>query len=261
MLLLVKAIVSYISPLPLSLGLLICGLVLLWLTRRQRAGKVVTSIGVGLLLLFSLGAASDTLLRPLEQQYPPLAITVSEAATIPTSFSTTRWIVVLGGGAFSNPQLPLTSNLYDPSLARVVEGVELHKRIPGSKLIFSGGKFKSSEPEAVLMAQVAKLLGVAQQDMLLEPESKDTEAQAMNIKPLVGNDRLILVTSAGHMPRSMALFKQAGMSPIPAPTDYQTNPQGIKLEDFNPKPDALRKAGLAIHEYIGLAWAKLRGKA
>lgn len=248
-------------PLLLFLGLLLSGLALLWFTRKQTLGKLVTSAGVCLLIFFSLGIISETSLRPLERQYPPLNLTTSAAASLPASLATVKWVVVLGGGAWSDSQRPALSNLFAPSLARVVEAVEIYRRIPGSKLIFSGGKLGPSESEAILMARAAKLLGVAEQDILIEPESKDTETQAVNIKPLVGTDEFILVTSAWHMPRAMALFKKAGLSPIPAPANYETGTHGIRSVDLLPNPDGLTKIGIAIHEYVGLAWAKLRRKA
>jgi len=63
-------------------------------------------------------------------------------------------------------------------------------------------------------------MGVSDSDIVLEPDSKDTKDEAVLIQKIVGNEKLILVTSASHMPRSMALFKKRGMQPIPAPTDH-----------------------------------------
>ena len=76
----------------------------------------------------------------------------------------------------------------------------------------------------------------------------------------MGKDRFILVTSASHMRRSQALFRKLGMDPIAAPTDYESTGQGLRLSDFYPSVGELHKADLALHEYLGLAWAKLRGK-
>ena len=39
----------------------------------------------------------------------------------------------------------------------------------------------------------------------------------------IGQTPFILVTSAGHMPRSMAVFEAQGMQPIPAPTEFITH--------------------------------------
>jgi uncharacterized SAM-binding protein YcdF (DUF218 family) len=97
--------------------------------------------------------------------------------------------------------------------------------------------------------------------VILESLSKDTKDEARLIKNIVGNDRFVLVTSASHMPRSMALFKKLGMQPIPAPTDYWVKErQGISPAMFFPSSNGLRKAERAFYEYLGLAWANLRGQ-
>ena len=54
-------------------------------------------------------------------------------------------------------------------------------------------------------SKVAQALGVAQQDMVLESESRDTEESAKAVAPIVQKDPFLLVTSASHMPRSMAM--------------------------------------------------------
>jgi len=59
-------------PVPICVEILLLGLFLLWFTRRQKAGKIVVSIGVVLLAALSYGVISDILIRPLEYKYPPL---------------------------------------------------------------------------------------------------------------------------------------------------------------------------------------------
>ena len=92
--------------------------------------------------------------------------------------------------------------------------------------------------------------------MIIEDESKDTKDHPKFIQKIVGNDRFVLVTSASHMPRSIALFKKHGMNPIPAPTDYLVKERqgGISPDMFFPGADGLRKAERVVHEYFGLAW-------
>ena len=120
----------------------------------------------------------------------------------------------------SDPRLPANSQISAAALERVVEGVRLYKTIPGSKLLLSGGRVFDPVPEAEVMAQIAELLGVKSQDISLESDSRDTADQAVIIGKRIGRERFILVTSAAHMPRSMALFKKRGLQPIPAPTDF-----------------------------------------
>ncbi|HHT9137430.1 MAG TPA: ElyC/SanA/YdcF family protein [Candidatus Wunengus sp. YC60] len=261
MFILKKIIAQLFFPGPLCLEILIAGLLLLLFTRKQRAGKIILSIGVVLFTLLSYTALSNIFLRRLEYQYPPLISTAASDFAPGEVVPQVRWIVVLGGGHTSDPKIPITSQLSGPSLSRLVEAVRLHNQIPGSRLILSEGKVFDSVPGAETMAEVAKAIGVKQEDLILESESKDTIDEARIIKSIVGNDKFILVTSASHMPRSMGMFKKLGMHPIAAPTDYTVKEsQGISPGDFFPGSGGLRRAEGVIYEYLGLIWAKLRGQ-
>jgi uncharacterized SAM-binding protein YcdF (DUF218 family) len=87
MFLLKKIVAPLFFPLSLCLEILLAGIFLLWFTRRQKAGKIIVSIGVVVLIAFSYGAASDILLRPLEYKYPPM--------TDMSAVLDIEWVVVL----------------------------------------------------------------------------------------------------------------------------------------------------------------------
>jgi uncharacterized SAM-binding protein YcdF (DUF218 family) len=258
MFLLKKFISPLLLPVPFCSMLLIFGLITLWFTRRQKAGKLLVSTGALLLILLGYGVSTRWLLMPLERQYSPIlaanSVTSQDAQPV-------KWIVVLGGGGVYSSQLPSPSQLSSASLTRLIEGIRLHRQIPGSKLILSEGNIFDSGPVAEIMGTVAQDLGVGKDDLVLETQSQDTEAQAVLISPLVGTDRFFLVTSASHMPRSMGLFRKQGMNPIAAPTDFESlSSESWVPSTLYPSAGGLRKAELAVHEYLGLAWAKLRGK-
>ena len=253
MFLLKKIIAPFFFPLPLCFEILLIGLVLLWFTRKQKLGKIVVSIGVVFLATLSYGAVSSILLQPLEYKYAPV-LTAQSVRDV-------KWVVVLGGGQTSDPRIPSNSQLSESSLSRLVEGIRLHKMLPDSKLVLSGGSAFDPVPNAKVMADVARIVGVHDRDLLLESASKDTKDEARLIREIVGQDRFILVTSASHMPRSMCLFKKLGMQPIPAPTDYWVKErQGINPAMFFPNSNGLRNAERAFYEYLGLAWAKIMGQ-
>ena len=98
-------------------------------------------------------------------------------------------------------------------------------------------------------------------NLRIESTSKDTKDEARLIHDIVGKDRFVLVTSASHMPRSMALFEKRGMRPIAAPTEYLVKMrQKVSPAMFFPGADGLRKAERSFHEYLGLWWAWLMGQ-
>ena len=255
-----KIVALFFYPVGLCLGILILGLLCLWATRRQRLGKVLATLGTVLLLLFSTSLISSGLLVSLEGRYPAL-LHPEAVSWEPKTSTSPSWIVVLGGGHVSDPRLPANSQISAAALGHVVEGVRLHKAVPGSKLLLSGGAVFDPVPEAEVMARIAMLLGVKSQDIRLDPDSLDTADQAERIAKMLGREKFILVTSAAHMPRSMALFKRRGMQPIAAPTDFRApNTQTSGLIRFFPGVASLGQTQTAVHEYLGLAWAWLRGE-
>lgn len=248
-----KIVAPLFFPVPLCLEILLLGLFLLWFTKKQKAGKIIVSVGVGLFIIFGYGTFQDTLLRSLENKYPPL-INFQDVDDV-------RWVVVLGSGHISDPSFPVTDQISKSSLFRLVEGIRIHKKLPESKLILSGGRVFDPVPNAKVMAKIASILGVDESKIVLEPNSNDTKDEALLIQKIVANSKFILVTTASHMPRSMALFNKLGMQPIPAPIEHSIKQmQGIGPGVFFPNSGRIGHAERIFYEYLGLAWAKLRGQ-
>jgi uncharacterized SAM-binding protein YcdF (DUF218 family) len=237
-----KIVGGLLSPLSLCLALLCLGLALLWATRRQKAGKILVTLGTCLLALLSYPYFPEMLLRPLERKYSPVRNPAAITSQAPAGHLV-KWIVVLDG-----------------IMQRTVEGIRLYKELPGTKLILSGGPVFGLPAGSEEMARVGLTMGVNPRDMILESQSRDTEDEARLIQKLVGQDKFILVTSASHLPRAMTIFRQHGMDPIPAPTDYlvQESP-GLHPGLLLPNARTLWMAEIAVHEYLGLAWIWLRG--
>ena len=251
-----KIVGPLLFPAPLCLWVLAAGLVVLWFTKRQRTGKILVTVGAVLLLLFTNGLFSDLLLRPLEYRYLPL-LADGEAGLRPP----VKWIVVLGGGHFRDERMPPTSQMSATALARLVEGVRLHRLLPGSKLVTSGGGVGAQATEAYIMAEAAKALGVDPDDIVLEPNSRDTKDQAAFVREVVGDEPFILVTSAYHIPRSVALFRRQGLDPIPAPVGYMVRPyRGFQRSMIYPGAAAMTRSERAFYERLGMLWGKLRGQ-
>ena len=240
----------FFFPLPLSLEFLFLGLFLLWFTRRQRTGKALVTCGALLLVGFSNSLVSNTLLRPLEHQYPPFTL---ERAGLGSQ--DVIYVAILGGWADDDPDVPVTSHISPDLMVRLIEGVRLHREISGSRLILSGGN-----NSAAGMSKMALALGVSPGDILRLTEPRDTEDESRQIAPIVGPQRFILVTSASHMPRAMGLFRKRGLQPIAAPTDYLAPRHRSEPDDFIPDAYRLFKSQTAFYEYLGLAWETLRGK-
>lgn len=123
-------------------------------------------------------------------------------------------------------------------------------------MIFTGYGGTTNTPTAVMNAKLAFALGIKEENILINGLPKDTREEAIYTKSIVGDAPFLLVTSATHMPRSMMLFKSLGLNPIAAPTNfYKTNEEDY----FKFNLESLQRSQIAMHEYLGIIWAKIRG--
>jgi uncharacterized SAM-binding protein YcdF (DUF218 family) len=77
------------------------------------------------------------------------------------------------------------------------------------------------------------------------------------------NEPVLLVTSAGHMRRSMACFKKVGVAFITYPVNYQSHLDRKYSWDaiLIPSAGTISKWDALIHEWVGYLAYKLTGKA
>ena len=226
-----KLIAVFLMPLSIGLLLLAAGL---WLLYRQkiRAARIVLGAGAVWLVLFSYAPVTYALLAPLEQAYPKLE-EVPEGVT---------HLLILGGGMEE----------------RGWEILRLYHSMENAMMITSGYEGNREIADAVRTANTFKQLGVPAKNILVHDRPRDTKEEAMMMKKLLGNQTFVLVTSAYHMPRAMALFRKEGLNPVAAPADFRTE-DGFRVLSF-PGVDNLKDSTIAVHEYLGLAWGWLRGQ-
>ncbi len=252
-----KVFANLFFPVPLIILFSACGLYYLWFTKKQMTGKVMMTMAFILLLALSNSSISSQMLTPLEEDYLKYEVLSTETG----SCDLIEYIVVLGGGHVTDPAISVTSQLNKSSVVRLIEGIRLHKKHPGSRLVLSGGSIFDPTPEAVLMADLAEQLGVDKNSMIIEDQSRDTKDEALYLKDVLGTDEFLLVTSASHMHRSLALFKKQGMHPIPAAaSNYIRGPDKKGFWAFIPSSENLLRSKRAIYEYLGIVWASFRGQ-
>ena len=244
-------IASFLLPVSLVALLGLAGAFLAW-RGRGRPGAMVMVAAVGLLLVFGSRPLAGLLVAPLERAYPPV--------TDPERLAGIDYVMVLGAGHDPEPGLPVTGRLPATATARLVEGIRLHRALSGSRLVLSGGG--EPEPSAHGSAAVARALGVDEGDMVLLPGTVDTRDEARRAAAELEGRRLALVTSASHMPRAMALFRGAGLEPVAAPTRYHA-PRELepwRVRYLRPQARGVYASERAVYEYLGLAWAWLKGE-
>jgi uncharacterized SAM-binding protein YcdF (DUF218 family) len=244
-------------PLGLSLVFLVSGVVAL-LFHKRTAGIILTA-GTGLILyIFSAGPLPEVLVRSLEKQYSPV-----------TSFPPATAIVLLTGGEVAKAP----PRIYDEINAageRILYAALLARQHVAPRLIITGGRidflesFEGSEAQANYRI-CTEQLGVDSSCILLENKARTTYENGLYTRRLLDSLKLpptvILVTSALHMPRSVAVFKKFGMTVYPAPSNYLVSaPSPFKVIGLFPSAEALNVSSYALHELYGFLAYKLLGR-
>jgi uncharacterized SAM-binding protein YcdF (DUF218 family) len=239
----IKNIVGVLaSPLFLALLLAIAGALL---AATRRLGAVLLGSAAALAYFGATRAVGNAMLAPLESLYPPLRPDVSALGVTD--------IVVLGSSYSPRDGTPITAELDETGLVRIVEGVRLTLQLPRARLIVSGGNERPEHAAAAGYAELARALGVADSALVILDDSLDTGDEARAVENLLGQSPFILVTSAYHMPRAMRLMERAGAHPIPAPTQQRTDASGtLTWHEWLPSGGGLRRTEEAVHEYLGL---------
>ncbi len=240
--LLKKIITVFIMPINVVILLLI---IALFLHKKKPKQSIKTlAAALAILVICSFPPFSDTVMSAIENDYPPYV----------KSETPVDYIVVLGCYHETNAELPVTSQLANCSLQRMVEALRIYQLHPEARIITSGYAGHNPVSNAETVKQSLILLGVPAQKIISENFPKDTEEEAELISPRVQGTKVVLITNADHMPRSINYFQSQGVYPIAAPTGYWVkNPDGSKnWPHYLPSANKLNQSTIAWYENLGL---------
>jgi len=201
-------------------------------------------VALALYAISGSGPVSFFLLGHLEYQIPPATLAERTEA---------KTILVLAGHAEHNPDYPLSAEVNSASAIRLLEAMRLFRSVPGSSVIVSGG---GEAP--LIMRDILVSLGIPADQILVDSGSNSTFESAKNLDSTLGRVPFLLVTSAGHMPRAIGVFKKIGTSPLAVPTHYMTK-RNCLASQYLPSPLHLEYSDLAVSEYAALYWYYLNG--
>ena len=238
--------------------------------RRYRALSLLLSLlAFAALTFFSIGPAQTMMGMPLEAEFPP-----QKAEEAPEADA----IVLLGGGMSALPEeLPYPEMLSGAD--RVWHAARLYKA-GKAPLIITSGKGDADSTVPLLID-----FGVPREAIIAENESRNTEENAAFVHKLLSErlssgattaetapaadtvaadtttagarkPRILLVTSAWHMRRSLLMFRRYAPDAevFPAATDHESTlfaKRPFELTLAFPNPDSLRAVGYLAKEYIG----------
>ena len=232
------------SPLMLVIGLIILGIIFNL--------RKFSLIGVIVLILSSLPIISNKFIAYLEKDYQPIEIAEIENVDA---------IVVLSGmirviGDEENLKYEFTD-----SVDRFFAGLDLFNNNKSPILILTRGKMPWSLgiAEGEYLKELAIKYGVSEENIILTDEVQNTDQEAKAIKEILTEDaKIILVTSAFHMPRAEKVFKAANINLIPYPVDFQNSKSKTTMMDFIPSAESLFDTSHFFREMIGRLYYNLK---
>ncbi|MEM7797601.1 MAG: YdcF family protein [Chloroflexota bacterium] len=260
-----KLIPLFLYPLGLAIVFLIILIVVdVW----QRRWSLQSSLALMALLTLWVGGNHEVahrLAHSLEKRHPPIA--ESTQAEV---------LVVLGGGV--RPEIrPRQMPEFNERGDRVLHAAQLYRAGQAETILATGGYpplfvGAHQRSEAEEMRELMIFMGVNEDDISLEKNALNTYENARNVAKMLDErdiTRVILCTSAIHMPRAAAAFQKQGIEVIPAPADYfvtQSEDSGGTRRWFTlsifysfPQTIYLQVTTDSIKEYVGLLYYRTRG--
>lgn len=244
---------NLVIPLNLGIALLVLG-ASMYIVRRRRVAVLVAGCGMAWVIFWSLPASSLWAGGRLEQLYPYRP---------PDALPTAQAIVVLGGSTASN-----RPNWFEPydrntTISRVDTAARLYHAGRAPLVIVSGAALDGSVSEAQIMANALRQHGVPDDAILQEDRSLTTYENAVYTARLLDErklDRVLVVTSALHMPRAMGVFRKQHVDALAASSPPQiVVPDDPAFSFWQPNAHVLSASRSIVKEYVGMLVYWLRG--
>ncbi len=223
----------------------------------RRGGLRCLTAGIALLLLFGLSPAGNLLLLPLTERFPVWQGDGRDP----------DGVIVLGGAINADVSAVRGSLEMDSAAERVFTMLELARRFPKAKIVFSGGSgslVPNSPSEAPVAERLLKQFGIAADRIVLEGTSRNTAENAIFTRQMLmpkSTERWLLVTSAFHMPRAVGAFRAAGFDIEAYPVDWRTRGWADAALPFDTISGGLARTDVAVHEWVGLLAYWLTGRS
>jgi len=151
--------------------------------------------------------------------------------------------------------------------ARFFQAFELYKKGKFKKFLLTGGSgfmFGTDKSEAVLARELLIRLGVPDEDIIVEPDSKNTFENALFTKDILTekypNARCLLITAAWHMRRSQGCFDRMDIKYTPFSVDHiGEQPRFVPASLIIPNSETVWRWEIFVKEVVGMVAYKIRG--
>jgi len=173
---------------------------------------------------------------------------------------------ILMGGSMRHFDEKNQRPVYSTSVDRLMQTIALYKEGKIEKILLTGGSgyvFLQDQKESFFIAKVLKQSGIPDSSIIIEDESRNTYENAIFTRDILKHKniegRLLLITSAFHMRRSLACFKKAGLNIDAFPVDSKTRYFTLTPDSFLPEPYYFTLWDQLIHEWVGMIAYKISG--
>ncbi len=151
---------------------------------------------------------------------------------------------------------------FGDSVDRILSGIKLFKNNKAPLLILTKGQLPWSLgiPEGEYLKNFAVKFGVPEESILLTNNVQNTDEEAKSVKKILNSNeiKIILVTSAFHMPRAKKVFEATNIKIIPFAVDFYNTHKKFTFMDFIPSADSFRTSSFTIREMIGRLYYNLK---
>ena len=240
-----KILPLIVSPMFLVMFLITWGIVF-----RSRISGI---LAVSILIICSLPIFSNKLITYLENEY-----ILSDASSAKTADA----IVVLSGMVRTINGKNGLSYEWGEASDRIFAGIELIKKNKAPIMVLTGGKLPWSvgKPEGEYLRDVAIKYGVPNKNILLTENVENTDQEAKAVAELLNkvSPKIILVTSAFHMPRAKKIFEAAGIKVETFAVDFLSGAHKYTIMNFIPSAKAFDRTSFIIRELIGRLYYNLK---
>jgi uncharacterized SAM-binding protein YcdF (DUF218 family) len=241
---------GFLDPIFIVFILLFISFILFWLNCKKKNGALILLLSIVLIYGASIAPVANYLCYYLEKDY------INNPTAGDKNIDA---IVVLGSGTKDINALKNTFNTGIESL-RLLHAVVVYNKTGAKSFVCSGkGYGKVSEAEA--MGRLAGKLGVPKEKIKIEPNSKNTGENVIEVNKIFVNKNINigLVTSAFHMKRSEREFKKYFNNVVPLPAHYlYSSPIGNPVIRYIPQSEELYKTSLALKEIVAQLWYRLK---
>jgi len=176
-------------------------------------------------------------------------------------------VIVLGGMVDADATERSGRPEYTPAVERLLRGYELLRAGRARQVLLSGGTLDTRPGalvEADILGRQLELWGVAPERIVREPRSRNTRENALESERLIrerGWTRLLLVTSAAHLPRALGTFEAVGLHPDTLAVDVRAHGFYPHTGWWQPRASNLSASSDALREFFGRFVYRLRGWA